>query len=891
MGLFTPLTAELSFSLPTHWLEWTLVVGGFSLAMILAVVVYIFDCKRLHPGWTMWLLFLRLAVFVVLIVILLNPQDRTSSTLFTPSRVIFMVDTSTSMGFREKGLANADDPSSPAGRRTRTEAVVEMLENTPMIAELRKFHEVSFYTFDKDLSKQAGALFPSEADDSKPSATPNEKDNKNDKPPLTAKSVHWKELLKPEGRETRLGDSLRELMRAKKGKTLSAIVVISDGQWNTGMQPSAARQFAKKNKVRLFTVGVGPKDKPVNVRVARIEASSDVIKGAPYDITAFIQGDGTAGRELAVKLEVKPAGAPDTDFGDVEGTNAPGTILMGRDGESKKIVFNINPQEEGKFEYRVSVQSGIKEFDQKDNERRHEVNVVQRNLGVLLIAGGPMRDYRFARNLLFREKTIDVDIWLQTVDESHLADVAQDADDILTEFPASFPTRPLAIKDGFVSDPESRKAVQYDVIVAFDPNWGSPGFEDGAFEKISKWVAAQAGGMLVVAGDVNAPGLAAGGEALDEIRRMYPVVLSKAINIDGDSKSDTARAVTPTAEGRDIPFLRLGKDEIESENVWKDFDGFFRCYGSEGKKAGAVVYMYYNDPVLEAVNGSKPILLASQYYGVGRIVYLGTSELWRLRSLDEDYFDRFWVRGVREVGQGRLSRRSAFGTVLLRKDRYFVGETVRVEANLVDVNNKPVEVPEVAMDVTNPLGEPLEPQPKLLAQPGRPGFFVGNFSVRLKGTYRLTVNNPALENQSGIPATVKVEFSQKEMQDPRQNARVLEDLARDTGGSGFRGYYELSAFRGLFASIAAARKKLDALKNRQANVQDLTKAEEQLAAAEARIERLFDNKGTSVEIKQKPRTLWDKIDIGVFENVPLLMIILVSLLSVEWLTRKLLKLA
>ena len=34
--------------------------------------------------------------------------------------------------------------------------------------------------------------------------------------------------------------------------------------------------------------------------------------------------------------------------------------------------------------------------------------------GTGIIAGGPMRDYVFAKNLLFRHKSIDTDVWLQT---------------------------------------------------------------------------------------------------------------------------------------------------------------------------------------------------------------------------------------------------------------------------------------------------------------------------------------------------------------------------------------------------------------------------------------------------------------------------------------------
>ena len=57
----------------------------------------------------------------------------------------------------------------------------------------------------------------------------------------------------------------------------------------------------------------------------------------------------------------------------------------------------------------------------------------------------------------------------------------------------------------------------------------------------------------------------------------------------------------------------------------------------------------------------QPILFAAQFYGSGRTFYVGSPELWRLRAVDEEYFDRFWTKVIREVGQGRLRRGTARG--------------------------------------------------------------------------------------------------------------------------------------------------------------------------------------------------------------------------------------
>ncbi len=82
------------------------------------------------------------------------------------------------------------------------------------------------------------------------------------------------------------------------------------------------------------------------------------------------------------------------------------------------------------------------------------MNVIDRKLHVLLIASGPMRDYRFLHTMLNRHSSIDVDVWLQTVSTVTAGQVSQDARKILVDFPRT----PSELFD-------------YDVVVAFDPDW------------------------------------------------------------------------------------------------------------------------------------------------------------------------------------------------------------------------------------------------------------------------------------------------------------------------------------------------------------------------------------------------------------------------------------
>eukprot|EP00913_Durusdinium_trenchii_P023376 g21954.t1 len=870
---FTPaVLAKFTLDWPTGGWDWAL-VAGIVVAVVLAIVMYVYDARRLSPIAMLWMMFLRLCVFAGLAMIFLNPHDRTVKSDVSHSQVVVLIDRSMSMNLKEHSRANGNAPDSAASKRKRFEAVGALLADSPMIEQLRRNHDVSIYTFNSRLEGDARRFTQVSTGDV--GAAKKEDDTpENEKPP-----TDWKQYLDPHRQsdfaaapkaddaepdaakpqddkaaqakndpkglgspnETRLGEVLRELMREKMGKTLSAVVVITDGQSNIGLDPVVAHAFARANKVRLFTVGVGGLERPVNARLMSVRSPTDVNKDNPYDITAVIQGTGMKDRAVNVQLFVKPENAPDTELTEVQNASTEKSVVLGGDNETSELTFNIDPKETGSFEYVVKITPAVavEEFRTEDNELRRRVNVVERNLGVLLVAGGPMREYRFARNMLFRHQGINVDVWLQSADPGKINQISQDCDDLLTEFPKNFPTRPIV--DSGDAEPDPKRAVQYDVVVAFDPDWTHRGFHADSISKLEDWVSKNSGGLIAVAGDVNTPELAAAANnpLVKPVLSMYPVTLSQLVDFDNDlNQKPQAWKIQPTEEGRTVKFLQLGETEAESEEVWKEFEGFYRCYPTTGRKAGATVYSYFSDPTLNIGDFGAPILLASQFYGVGRVLYLGSAEMWRLRSIDEDYFDRFWVKIVWEAGLGRMNRKSAYGTVMLEREVYYLGQSVRVLAHLQDIKNQPVRVPSVKMELIDPNGKFVAPVPKLLPLEDQPGYYSGYFQAAVKGTYRLKVENPAVEQEPGIPATVVVKLSDRETLDPRQDAKLLTDLARDTGGR----YVPLSDFHQMFATVAEKRAVAEKEMTNDPESPVAKKAATALEKAEVEIERMFPNR-------------------------------------------------
>lgn len=799
---------------PLAWLGW-LALAVIGVAWIVAL--YLRDTQELHPAWKVWLLVLRLGAWAGLTAIAVNPQERTQTTSFRPSRVALAVDTSLSMQLPETSPDESDPEKSNSAEakpvRPRADAVRELLERSPLIAELQKNHDVSVFTFD---STQAGPHWQFRTKDPRVVGARAASASQETETSAQQGGPNWEEILKPRGVETRLGESVLELVRQVSGKSLSGVIVISDGAANSGIDPASASHFAAQSKARLVTIGVGGTKPPVNLSIASVQAPTDAHLGDPFEITAFVQAEGLTGKTATVELLSRPEGE----------TSEPSLLdskelALADNGVPVEVTFKQNPATTGSVEYLLRAKPTAKatELSDADNERRKTIRVTDRKTKVLLFAGGPMRDYVFLKNMLFRHSAIEVDVLLQTADPGTA--VSQESNKLLFEFPKT-----------------REELFPYDVIVAFDPDWRKVTPEQQA--TLREWVFSQSGGLILVAGDVNTSSLASGGDEVKPIQELCPVTLSSlASDLLADASGPQAWPIGFSRAGLEAGFLLLTDEPISSAAVWKEFPGIYRCYPTAGAKAGATVYANFADPRSETSYGA-PIWLASQFYGSGRTLYVGAGELWRLRAIDEDYFDRFWTKAIRELSTTRLKRGTLRGMLLLERNQYLLGQTAHVRALLSNAQFQPLVAESVNCDIYDPAGRPLLPPLKLLADRQRPGQFVGDFRLSLPGTYRLELTIP--DSTDKLSEKLDVSLPNLETANARQNVQLLRAMADETGG----------AYLPLDENTAVA------------------------------LPKLLPNHGEEFLVDERLRTLWDR---------DWVLYVLVGLLSAEWLTRKLLKLA
>jgi len=577
--------------------------------------------------------------------------------------------------------------------------------------------------------------------------------------------------LMPRGNETRLGDNLVDVVNRERGGSIAGVAVFTDGQINAGVEYSDAARLAKDAHIPIYPIGMGSDRRPANVRLVDLEAPPRVFPGDHFPITGFIQaqGHGLEGRRLKVELVSAPADERDAEKSYM--LEEERYIRLGSGNEVEPIEFEVTPGKKGRWIYRLRAEALEEDHDPRDNERTATVEIVQRKNHVLLFADGPTREFRFLRNHLYRDRDTTVDVYLQ----SAVPGISQDADEVLFEFPST----------------EKELFEKYDCIVAFDPDWLKLDSNETAL--LERWVAEKAGGLIVVAGPIHTPRWTQRrrvDERIKSVRALYPVVFDSwsVVPPAGGPKANIPWPLEFTREGLTSEFLWLDDDPIGSEQSWAEFDGVYGYYAMlpiKDVKPGATVYARFTDPET-AVDDDLPAYLVGHFYGAGRVLFLGSGEMWRLRAVDEAHFEGFYTKLIRHVSQGRLLRDSSRGVLMVSKRRCTLGDTIIIRAHLTDMQHEPLDAEEVTSVLVHPDGTRQPIALHKVKDAPRPGVFAGQFVALDEGDYRVELAVPQTDDEY-LARDVRVRVPKREIERSERDDAVLMDIARQTGGEYYIG--------------------------------------------------------------------------------------------------------
>jgi len=854
-----PMIAETATRMTFQWgriqanADWLLPGGIFAALALFVIMMYRYDSVGIGAKAAALLVVLRLLAAAGLVMLYAEPQWRTEKRVARDSRVLVLADTSRSMSRR-------DDVSGPASS-SRSEQLVAELSQGELLPRLRQDHDVIVARFDEESSRivtldkvvptskkndaptsveprsafvaplrhtafsacglfglcllgypimcllrrkvappwpwvtlaalslivAAGSLawidlthpstplavlldLPIIAEEEPPGLPVLVQNDDESAGVAGDETIDWPTALSPLGNESRLGQALLQWIYQQRSAPLAGVIVVTDGGLNAGVKPQAAIALARENRISIFAIGMGSQIRPVNVAVSGLIAPPRAYPGDDFTVTGYLQADGLAGKTVTVELSSVPAGGnADTP----PQSEAIRRIELGEDGQVTTIKFDIdNSSEEktgqnGRRVYTLKVDPPTDDTNPRDNHRSEVVEIVDRQSRILLMASGPTREYRFLRNLLYRDDNTTVDVILQTAQ----AGIVQDADALLDEFPIS-PT----------------ELARYDCIVAIDFDWRV--LDEDQVSMLEKWVATQAGGLIVTAGPVATSRWVNDHRTrrkMAKIRNLYPVKFrtsfSDLVEADDDRfQRDEAHPLQFTREGLDAPFLWLGDTAVDSEQAWA-LTGVYGYFSVADAKPGAVVYAEFGDPEA-AIEIGKPIYLAEQFYGAGRVLYQGSGEFWRLRAVDESHFETLYTKLIRHVSQGRMLRGSRRGVLSVGRDRAVVGATIDLRANLSDRQQKPLTEPQVTLQVVAPDGTPTTMT--LAKNDQQDGLYEGQLLVVQEGLYRLELEVPNADGEI-LTKSIDVQIPNLERDHSMRNDKLLAELTEGTGGQYFVG--------------------------------------------------------------------------------------------------------
>lgn len=698
---------------------WQMPATVLAAAAVAAYVVWMVrrDAVDLSRPLVALLAVLRLGALAAVAVAILDVERIAEHEIALPSRVAVLVDSSASMS-----LADGTDPAA-----TRAAQAADVLESDLLAAVLPR-HEVSVWRFDAD----AAAVLRLSSTAAGSAAATAEAD--------------WRAQLAPGGAETRLGEAISEVVAGGAAGTLAGVIVLSDGGQNAGLDPRSAAAAAARAGVAVHAIGVGSDVLPANVRVADLVAPARVFPGDRFAVSAFLQPQGLAGERVRVELVERPAAAA---LGDesaarvIDGVEA----LLGGDGDLVPVRFDVaGLPTPGRRLLAVRVVPPAADRSPADDAQGVDVEVVDRVTQVLLMAGGPGREYQFMRNVLERDKSFAVDVLLGTA----AAGISQDARRILDGFPAA-----------------DEALGGYDSIVAIDYDWRL--LEPAAQARLERWVAGESGGLVLAAGGVFMDAWL-GDPRTATIRGLYPLELRRRGEPAGAGGGAEPRRLALTRDGSEAEFLRLAGTAAASAAVWQEFPGVYACYPAVGVKPGATVYVR----LAPGPAGEGPAYLVGQFYGSGSVLAVGSGEFWRLRSLGDDVYERLVAQLVRHVAQGRLMRGSRRGRLIVEQDRVAVGGTVRIRVVTPGTGQRP------ACRAVAPDGSHVVVP--LVDEPARPGTLAGGFVATREGGWLVEVE-PVAAGDERLSRRIQVQLPDRELARPRLDRGVLSQLATATGGS------------------------------------------------------------------------------------------------------------
>lgn len=558
------------------------------------------------------------------------------------------------------------------------------------------------------------------------------------------------ESVPPPGTQTRIGDSLVQVLQTAGSAPLAGIVLLSDGAENGDSLSEERLTEIASYGVPVHTVGLGPETNAADLEIERVDIASAAPAGAMVAAQVGIRHDGASKTRLRVYDRDKLVHARE--------------LNLPAEGTTTTVSFEVPAGEPGTHELRFALDAIEGETNVINNERSHVMDVAAGKRSILYVEGEPRWEYKFLRRAAEDDRALRLVSLVRTTPNKHFRQGVNSAMELMDGFPSS-----------------AAELFAYDAVII--GSYEATTLNQEQHRLLKEFVDTRGGSLLMLAGR---KGLSAGGWYNTAIAQTLPTHLPSRGNSLYVQRAGKAQ---PTSYGLEYAVTRLDVDSRRNAEAWKTLPALADYQELGRTKPGAIV-------LLEAAGeNSREPLLVWQRYGRGATYLLGTSSTmrWQMHLPPEDQrHEMFWRQFLHALADTTPRR----ATLTSERTVYDDERSMKLEAEILDADFKPVSDAEVELLIAPERDAPFT---QVMRPSGNgDGRYVASVDAPSTGLYRIDMR----ANRHGTPlasATTHVRRTDGVVEHfaTRQNRPVLERIAAMTGGR----YWPLDDLNGLAAAI------------------------------------------------------------------------------------------
>ncbi|MCS7304812.1 MAG: VWA domain-containing protein [Thermoguttaceae bacterium] len=475
--------------------------------------------------------------------------------------------------------------------------------------------------------------------------------------------------LEPTVPSSRLGAAVQSIFRDLRGTDPAAVVLFTDGITTEGPLLSDVASLARRRGVPIWAVGLGD-DRPLrNIKLADLVVEPVVFVDDLVPFECHVSATGLEGRRA--RLVLRQEGTPQI--------LAQTEVVLGQDGQLQTARLLYRPSQEGTFRYQVQLEPLEEEFSHDDNQRSCTLQVRKERIRVLLAQAQPDYEFRYLSNLLRRDPTVELRIWLQEADPDYVA-----------QTPGAlriFPVRP-------------EELFEYDVIILGDVPPTALG--SAAMEALVEFVQqpGRGGAIVFIAGP---RGWMPQGYRGTPLERLLPFDLRWVRMPPPDLLLQESVSIEPTELGLLSPSMQLGDTAEQTRQIWRRLPPLRWLLEIDQVYPGVRVLAAH--PTRTGSSGNRLPVILLQYVGAGQVLFHATDETWRWRwRLGDTLLARYWIQTLRTLSRAKLAQGGRWAELTTDRRQYQRGEPVRLRVLFSDPRQAPEEDRAVCVVLEHPSG-------------------------------------------------------------------------------------------------------------------------------------------------------------------------------------------